>query len=260
MIIEWSDELSIGIPEIDIEHRFLVALVNGLHSKILANESQQSLAETFSHLIRYTEKHFRNEEAVMQAVGFPLLEQHQDQHFDLADHATDLCRAYLSGAKSIDLELLAFLKDWISHHILIEDSKIADYLGDRSVPKDWGYTAAFSDDSESCFKVCTFCGKEWNDFEAFLGDTDKELLDCMVDRNNHYFNLFMFNCSCGTTLAIPLFDFVKAAPEQFYLEDNREKPNKPAYCLATSPEDSCLAKCACHYTASMLQRLKPPQD
>ncbi|RDE25216.1 hypothetical protein DV711_06585 [Motiliproteus coralliicola] len=258
MIIEWSDELSIGIPEIDVEHKFLVALVNGLHSKILANDSQQSLAETFSHLIRYTEKHFHNEEAVMRAIGFPLLQRHQDQHLDLADHATELSRMYLSGAKSIDLELLEFLKDWIAHHILIEDSKIADYLDGRDLPENWGYTAAFSSESDSCFKICSFCGKTWRNLDEFVADGDKQLLDCMIDQKNHYFNLFLFNCCCGTTLAIPLFDFVKLNPDEFYLEENKGKPNKPGYCL--SPEDPCLAKCACHYTSQLLDQLKLPKS
>ena len=255
MIIDWSEKLSIGIPEIDIEHKFLVALVNDFHRRVLANEPQVILAGTFSQLIRYTEKHFANEESLMRAIGFPHIKEHQEQHFDLADQANALTKIYLSGSKSIDLELLAFLKSWILHHVLVEDSKISDFLGGQPLPKDWGFTPAFSDDSSTCFKVCTLCGKEWRKFEDFADDNQIVLLDQMTDRQNHFYNLLLFNCSCGTTLAIPLFDFVKADPKNFYLEENRDQPNRPDYCLNAKSEAPCLGKCACGYTADLLDKL-----
>lgn len=255
MIIEWSDKLSIGIPEIDIEHKFLVALVNSFHDKVLDNESQEVLAETFSHLIRYTEKHFANEESLMRAIGFPQLNQHEEKHLELADQVTELSEVYMSGSKAIDTDLLEFLKIWIFHHVLIEDSKIAKFLGGKPVPQEWGFKPAFSNDSDACFKACTYCGKTWETFATFAEDREITLLDQMIDRQNHLYNLLLFNCSCGTTLAIPVFDLVKVDPEDFYLEENSGKPDKPDYCLRADSESPCLGKCACRYTSRLLGKL-----
>lgn len=52
-------------------------------------------------------------------------------------------------------------------------------------------------------------GKEWPTFESLVADKEKEVVGCQVDLKDPMFSMVMFNCKCGTTLAIQAKEFFK---------------------------------------------------
>lgn len=96
-IVDWSDELSIGIPEIDKQHKVLVGLLNRLHQAILEHRAREECGEILEQLIEYTRVHFATEESVMSTFNYPQLEQHRKEHQDLIDEVSRFKARFASG-------------------------------------------------------------------------------------------------------------------------------------------------------------------
>ncbi|MCH7543703.1 MAG: hemerythrin domain-containing protein, partial [Proteobacteria bacterium] len=78
---------------------------------------------------------FKREEKVMQACGFPHIETHQREHRDFTKRIQDIhVRYHREADVAMTRDLLDFLKDWLNHHILIQDMAYKPYVaGDRKV-------------------------------------------------------------------------------------------------------------------------------
>lgn len=128
--INWNDDLSVGIAEIDEDHRHLVQYLNDLFAACFAGQGPAVLKETLAHVKEYTRTHFAYEEDYMRKVGFPDLQSHHDQHAELISELDDLIEEFESGADhELSNKTLQFLEDWLLHHILIEDKKIGRHTG-----------------------------------------------------------------------------------------------------------------------------------
>ena len=57
-LLEWSDELSVGIDLIDKQHMILVRAINLLAMAIEKNSERELLAAIFETLADYTHTHF----------------------------------------------------------------------------------------------------------------------------------------------------------------------------------------------------------
>ena len=53
-LVEWSDELSVGIEEIDEQHKVLVNLVNNMHAAIVEHKGSDATKVILRQLIQYT--------------------------------------------------------------------------------------------------------------------------------------------------------------------------------------------------------------
>ena len=58
------------------------------------------------------------------------------------------------------------------------------------------------------FKTCPKCGFVWSTREAFLDDTDLDLIGYQVNFEELALGYFLFNHSCKDTLSLPAGDFM----------------------------------------------------
>jgi hemerythrin len=56
--VEWSDDLSVGIEEIDNQHKVLVDLVNEMHAAIQQRKGSEAVQRVLSKLADYTRIHY----------------------------------------------------------------------------------------------------------------------------------------------------------------------------------------------------------
>ena len=254
MFIEWSTALEIGDPVVDSEHRYLAQLINNLHEQYESGTLEGNLARVFTHLAKYVRVHFENEEALMAAVGYPELQAHQAEHRKLVEQAMALSEEYLDGSDTITEETIQFHKEWALTHISGTDMKIRDYLsGER--PQHLSDIPAFANSSGPEFKKCTLCGKIWHTFDELKNDDTKVLKGCQPDLTNHLYNLVMYNCTCGTTLAMFLKEFVPHTDIPFVIDEHTDPHHRPEVCLKSDTTAPCLEKCACSYTHQLLAAL-----
>ena len=113
----WTAELELGQPEIDDQHRQLVALTNALHDELSAASPRRSdVGEILEGLVDYTHNHFIVEEVLFQQHNYPETPAHQAQHNRFTGTAMDLLMRFEDG-EEVSIEALEFLKDWLVHHI-----------------------------------------------------------------------------------------------------------------------------------------------
>jgi hemerythrin len=124
----WSDEYSVGIPEIDEQHKTLFDLINRIHDAINAHRGSAVCQDVMSQLVDYTKVHFTLEQNLMQMGNFPGYEEHWAHHRDLIAEVESMQAKISSGKAAISFELLHFLRNWLTKHILGEDMKYSRYF------------------------------------------------------------------------------------------------------------------------------------
>ena len=126
--VEWSRDLSVGIEEIDDQHKVLVDLVNEMHEAIHQRRGRDVVRRVLAKLAEYTRIHFAVEESLMCILGYPDYEIHKEQHEQLIRHMSALQNKVDSGKTAIGFELMHFLKVWLTRHIMASDKEYGAYF------------------------------------------------------------------------------------------------------------------------------------
>ena len=122
-LLAWSSKYSVGVQSMDNQHTVLFTILNDLHSAMMNGQAQKVTGELLQKLLKYTREHFAAEEAVMAAAAYPGLAQHRVKHRDLIKQVNEFAARYQRGETNINLTLLNFLRDWLTHHIQNEDKQ-----------------------------------------------------------------------------------------------------------------------------------------
>nr|WP_320116651.1 bacteriohemerythrin [uncultured Desulfuromonas sp.] len=137
--IEWSDEISVGIQEIDEQHKKLVDLINRLYEEMTLGDDKVGVAkEVLNELVQYTIIHFAVEECLFRIFEYPDYSAHCDMHEDLRNQVYDINKKVQEGERLITPELLFFLRKWITNHIMVEDKKYGPFLLKKGMKKSLG--------------------------------------------------------------------------------------------------------------------------
>ncbi|MBF0249366.1 MAG: hemerythrin family protein [Alphaproteobacteria bacterium] len=128
--IKWSSDLSVGIDQIDEDHRRLVQCLDDLFTACFAGQGPEVLNGILARLLQYTREHFSREEDIMRRVGYPEFETHRALHAELVSELDDFIESNaLADNHGTSNKLLQFLQDWLTRHILVEDKKICRHVG-----------------------------------------------------------------------------------------------------------------------------------
>lgn len=120
--MNWSDDLSVGVSEIDEQHKRLVALINALHDAMRSGQGKDALEKTLGELAAYTQYHFTAEEEYMQKFGYPDYASHKKEHDAFVAKVADFQQAYTGGRLGLSIEVMTFLRDWMAGHIRGSDT------------------------------------------------------------------------------------------------------------------------------------------
>jgi hemerythrin len=132
-LFSWKDSYSIGVPDIDAQHRQLYKLADDLHQALNAGQGKDALAAVLKSLIDYTKTHFADEERLMQRYGYSELAAHKAQHEDLTRKVIDLQRQMQADKLMLSIEVMRFLSDWLRQHIGGSDRRYAPFVINRAV-------------------------------------------------------------------------------------------------------------------------------
>ena len=126
--IVWDEILSVGVDEIDEDHRKLLNIFNMLNHSVMAEESSDYLAATLAELINCTVWHFSHEERLMLKHRYEGIEEHKAEHQELIKSAKELQQEILQADKPVVDEHIEFLERWLTEHILTADLRLGSYL------------------------------------------------------------------------------------------------------------------------------------
>ncbi len=119
--IEWTDDLSVGVPAMDAHHRKLVDLINQLHTAMRSGKGALAVGPALEELAKYAGYHFGAEEKLMREHKCSGLAEQQAAHSELVDRVSDLRQQLASGQHGLGVEVLNMLKDWLVNHIQRKD-------------------------------------------------------------------------------------------------------------------------------------------
>jgi hemerythrin-like metal-binding protein len=134
MLIQWSDDLSVNVKGLDIQHKRLVNNLNELYDAINAGEGSEILDDVLQALLDYTYYHFASEETLMNKHDYPEYDNHKKEHDDLKKQVLSLIKKYEEDESiSMPLKALQFLKNWLYNHILETDKQYSSFLNEKGV-------------------------------------------------------------------------------------------------------------------------------
>jgi hemerythrin len=120
----------LGIPAIDDQHRNLLHNLERLELWMEKGHGFAAALDAFTALNDYVAQHFRDEESIYRAAGYPKLEEHIRIHRQICSDLTHLYQLALDGGDITD-DLLVLVRDWLVTHIGVEDMEFALYTGSR---------------------------------------------------------------------------------------------------------------------------------
>ena len=132
-LFNWSEAYSVDISTIDLQHKRLVDMINALHDAMRAGKGNDVTGKMLDDMAIYALRHFSEEEKQLQQHGYPQFAAHKAEHEAFKQRVKDLQLKLQDKKIGVTLEVMTFLKDWLSKHILEVDKRYAPFLKEQGV-------------------------------------------------------------------------------------------------------------------------------
>ncbi|HLO77753.1 MAG TPA: bacteriohemerythrin [Magnetospirillum sp.] len=128
-VLVWNEAYGVGNAMLDSDHRILINLLNQLHDATETGQSHAVVGTVINVLVEYAEHHFRREEGLMAAAGYPDLAAHRQCHRQLEAQVRAIRDRWSSGERgALDDEVMGMLKKWLTDHILGADKSYRPWI------------------------------------------------------------------------------------------------------------------------------------
>jgi hemerythrin-like metal-binding protein len=128
--VKWQKNFSVGIKEIDEQHKHFIKILNKVHSKL--NLKNEDVVDELNELIEYARIHFTTEEKYFDSWRYPYEDEHKIIHAQLTLDVLKFKEKFDGGQKVLK-DLTDFLKDWFVHHLKVYDGKYARYIKENNL-------------------------------------------------------------------------------------------------------------------------------
>ena len=127
-VFAFTDKYRTGIELVDNEHERLFEIIREtndvIHAEFL-HDKYDEIVRILNELKQYTIFHFQDEEAYMESVGYEGLELQCVAHTAFVNHLNEINLETMDDNQKEYLdEILQFLLNWLTNHILKMDKKI----------------------------------------------------------------------------------------------------------------------------------------
>ena len=127
-LIEWTEDFSVSVEEIDEQHKKLVQMLNDLHNAMAQGEGNKKIGEIIDNLVDYSVYHFATEEKYFDKFKFPKTEEHKQVHRDFVEKVSKFQEEFKNNDVMLTIEVLDFLSNWLQNHILGDDMEYSDFF------------------------------------------------------------------------------------------------------------------------------------
>lgn len=136
-MVQWSDDYSVDIQEIDEQHKCIVMYINELYEALAKKDSRDLVADIIQKLAEYTKIHFAVEETLMRIFHYEGYEPHKAIHDKIVQQVLAYQGKFIGGDDKVGMELLMFLKGWLFEHINKVDKQYVEAFHAAGVKKSW---------------------------------------------------------------------------------------------------------------------------
>lgn len=128
--MKWSDDLKIGVPAIDEQHKALFAAVDDLYAACSQGLGRKKVGETLTFLKDYVATHFHDEEEIQKKCGYPDYPNHKKLHEEFVAQVEGYAAQLMQEGATIAFvgKFNGFVSNWLLFHISREDKKLGEYI------------------------------------------------------------------------------------------------------------------------------------
>ncbi len=127
-MFEWNPNFSVQIGSFDLQHKQLFETAEELYQAMSTGRGKDVIGGVLDKLLKYTQVHFAAEERAMNRFLYPEFEEHKHEHELLLQQVNDFRDRFVAGNTMLSLEVMKFLKDWLTHHINNTDKRYGPFL------------------------------------------------------------------------------------------------------------------------------------
>ena len=131
--IQWNNEYSVGVLELDKHHQRILGIINSLNKSIEENHSKEIIEQVLDKLIDYAVYHFGAEEKYFEKYNYPQTFTHKMEHQKFIKKVHAFEKEFKEGKLILSVEIMNFLRDWIVNHIHGTDKKYSSFFADKNL-------------------------------------------------------------------------------------------------------------------------------
>jgi hemerythrin len=124
--MQWKDEYSVGVAEIDDQHKGFIELFSVIDSAIGNRERWSEVFFKLEQLRDHARFHFAVEESLMRMHGYPKLSEHIEQHKHFLAKLDQLQMTTLS--RQVTMDTIHYLRNWYAEHMRDADHDYVRYI------------------------------------------------------------------------------------------------------------------------------------
>lgn len=132
-LIKWSEDLSVGVRELDDEHKKLISLLNQLYTGMKNKEVNGVLKPILDDLVKYTVSHFAHEERFFKQYNYPKAIEHIKEHENFKKEVGVFMNEFQTGKLTLSGHMLTFLSDWVTNHIKKQDKEYIKFFNEKGL-------------------------------------------------------------------------------------------------------------------------------
>ncbi len=130
-LITWTDDLSVGVEQLDEDHKIIIGIINELYDAMSKGHGEELLDGVLAKLKEYTISHFYKEESLMMSYGYANYEDHKKHHGELIARLDDFMNRYKQRTDAVNIiEVSQFLREWLINHIKGDDFQYRAFFRD----------------------------------------------------------------------------------------------------------------------------------
>lgn len=127
--MQWKDEYSVGITEIDDQHKGIIELITVINAAIDNREGWSDVFFKLEKLRDHARFHFALEESLMRMHGYPKLAEHAELHKHFLDKLDQLQMTTLS--RQVTMNTIVYASNWYTEHMKTQDKEFVRYIIDN---------------------------------------------------------------------------------------------------------------------------------
>jgi hemerythrin-like metal-binding protein len=127
--MQWKDEYSVGVVEIDEQHKGVIELFTVIDAAIENREGWSDVFFKLEKLREHARSHFAVEESLMRMHGYPKLAEHVDLHRHFLDKLDQLQMTTLS--RQVTMNTINYVSNWYTDHMKTQDKDFVRYIIDQ---------------------------------------------------------------------------------------------------------------------------------
>lgn len=124
--ITWDESLSTGVRLVDVQHKYLIDIINELAGLIEESTFGTKLGGVINMLKHYTEWHFGREELCMEKHQCPVAAKNKAAHAHFMEVFEEFETEYRAsgGSEAIARQMYSELTQWLVGHIKGVDGEL----------------------------------------------------------------------------------------------------------------------------------------